>query len=63
MAVENVEFEVTEEEIIIRVRKDVILRLSSTKKSNLVGTTGGLVEVEDGILIGVNCVRPLKKKS
>jgi hypothetical protein len=57
----NVEIEYTDDEVIVRMKRDEDLGLSSTGKSRIVATTGGNVEVDGGLYLGLNLIKPLKK--
>lgn len=58
----NVEVEITDELVVVTMRKDGNWGRSSSGKSILVATTSGYVEVEPGLQLGLNMVRPTKFK-
>ena len=57
----NVVIELGDGVVIVTMRTDEDLGLSSTGRSRLIATTGGNVEVGEGLYLGLNLIKPLKK--
>lgn len=57
----NVQIDVTDDSIIVTMRKNVELGLSSSRKNMLVATTGGNIDLGDGFKLGLNLYKPVAK--
>ena len=53
----GVDIDETAEEIVIRIRKDSGFGPSASGKTNIVATTSGNVELDSGVIVGVNAYR------